>query len=60
MRVARPKKAKNVVISCRIEQDLYVNLLKIANRDNKKTGELFRESLIFFVDSKRKSNADLQ
>lgn len=60
MRIIRPKKVKKSIVSCRIEQDLYVELLKFANKNNKKMGELFRESLIFFVDSNCKTNADKQ
>lgn len=60
MRIIRPKKVKNMIVSCRIEQDLYVKLLKFANRNNKKMGELFRESLIFFVNSNCKTSADNQ
>ena len=55
MRIIRPKKVKKNIVSCRIEQDLYVELLKFANKNNKKMGELFRESLVFFVNNIHKT-----
>ena len=49
MRIKRPKEVKNKVIHCKIEESLYVELLKKANYEKTSFCQITRNALKKFV-----------